>query len=58
LYQSTIRVTSLRNAARIMERIGNACRSSFNVRMARSMTAMLPCWPTAPKRWRMSRRRH
>ena len=32
--------------------------SSFKVRMNRSMTAMLPYWPTAPKRGLILRRRH
>jgi len=32
--------------------------SSFSVLMKRSITAMLPCWPTAPYRGRIRLRRH
>lgn len=35
---------------RTMAIADHACRCSFKVRIKRSTTAMLPCWPTAPKR--------
>jgi hypothetical protein len=58
LYQP-IRKDSSRRSVAARRGIGRSSNSSyFNVLTNRSITAMLPRWPTAPKRGRIPRRRH
>jgi hypothetical protein len=58
LYQP-IRKDSSRRSVDARRGICRPSNSSyFNVLTNRSITAMLPRWPTAPKRGRISRRRH
>ena len=50
LYHPTKDISSARISARVNGTMMTRIASLFSVRKNRSMTAILPCWPTAPYR--------